>query len=170
MKLRETNWDAPGGAAEYEVEYPDAVIADFVNWMRKSSAWLENLELVHRRVRRLNGVLSDWRDSPMATSDGAVVLFTARPAIIDAPVVPEQTALNAERMWKKDPIPFTAFPAVPDVPSAVEVHVGAIALASGDRESVDRIRAAEIKAKRQANMAKAQAALKAKREAAKAAR
>ena len=70
MKLRETNWDAPGGASEVEVEYPDAPIIDLVNWLRKTSAWLENPELVERRVRRLNGLLADYRDSPGAAASG----------------------------------------------------------------------------------------------------
>jgi hypothetical protein len=74
MKLHETNWDAPGGAATVEVEYPDALIQDFMNWIRKTTAWLENPELVERRVRRLNGLLADHRNtvgpsaSPVATT------------------------------------------------------------------------------------------------------
>lgn len=80
MKLKETDWDAPGGAREIEVEYPDAIIADFMNWIRKTSAWLENLELVHRRVRRLNGVLSDWRDQPRTVSAA-----TGETVVVDMP-------------------------------------------------------------------------------------
>jgi hypothetical protein len=68
MRLKETNWDAPGGASEIEVEYPDAPIIDLVNWLRKTSAWLENPELVERRVRRLNGLLADYRASPGAAA------------------------------------------------------------------------------------------------------
>jgi hypothetical protein len=64
VRLKETDWDAPGGAAEVEVEYPDAPIIDLVNWLRKTSAWIENPELVERRVRRLNGILADHRNRP----------------------------------------------------------------------------------------------------------
>lgn len=63
MRLIETDWDAPGGASPVEVEYPDAVIAEFMNWIRRTTAWLESPELVERRVRRLNAVLMDHRNA-----------------------------------------------------------------------------------------------------------
>jgi len=71
MRLKETDWNAPGGAAEVEVEYPDAPIVDVVNWLRRTSAWLENPELVERRVRRLNGILADHRNTVGQISPGA---------------------------------------------------------------------------------------------------
>ena len=66
MRLKETDWNAPGGASEVEVEYPDAPIIDLVNWLRRTSAWIENPELVEQRVRRLNGELADFRNRPAA--------------------------------------------------------------------------------------------------------
>lgn len=73
MNLKETDWDAPGGAAEYLVAYPNAPIADFVDWVRKTSAWVENPELMERRVRRLNGVLLDWRSQPRPEGESVPV-------------------------------------------------------------------------------------------------
>lgn len=68
MKLQETDWDAPGGAATVERDYPNAPIADFVNWIRKTSAWRENPELVERRVRKLERELSEIRNAPRPAS------------------------------------------------------------------------------------------------------
>lgn len=66
MKLKETNWDAPGGATEVEVEYPETPIREFVNFMRRTSAWIENPEIVERKVRQLNGILMDHRNAVAA--------------------------------------------------------------------------------------------------------
>jgi hypothetical protein len=81
VRLKETNWDAPGGASDIEVDYPDAPITDLVNWLRRTSAWLENPELVERRVRRLNGQLMDYRN---AVGNGVVDAAPAIQAAIDA--------------------------------------------------------------------------------------
>ena len=53
MKLTEVDWNAPGGAAEVEVDYPDAPLAEFLNWLRRTSAWHETPGRVERRIRRL---------------------------------------------------------------------------------------------------------------------
>lgn len=66
MRLKETDWNARGGAADVEVEYPDKPIQEFVNWIRKSAAWRENPELVERKVRHLNGLLMDHRNAVAA--------------------------------------------------------------------------------------------------------
>jgi len=59
MKLQETEWtDQPRFV---EVEYPDAPIAAFVNWLRTTKAWWEDVDLVHRRVLRLNAELAAER-------------------------------------------------------------------------------------------------------------
>ena len=82
MRLKETDWNAPGGAAEVEVEYPDAPIMDVVNWLRRTSAWLENHDLVERKVRRLNGILADHRNGShqnMLTTAGG---FTGEPTTV----------------------------------------------------------------------------------------
>jgi len=108
MRLMELDWDAPGGVAERAVEYPTELGEDFLNWLRRTSAWKENPALVEHRLRRLNAALHEHRQR------GA--------------------------RW---------------------AEVGAVATAV----VADLERAAAIKAQRQANMAKARAARKAKREA-----
>lgn len=63
MKLKEIDWNAPGGATEIDFEYPDAPIVEFMNWLRRTTAWRENPEIVERRVRQLNMVLMDHRNA-----------------------------------------------------------------------------------------------------------
>lgn len=62
IRLKETDWNAPGGATEVEVEYPEQPVQDIVNWLRRTPAWKENPQLVEQRVRRLNQQLADYRD------------------------------------------------------------------------------------------------------------
>lgn len=141
MKLKETFWDAPGGAAEIEVEYPDAPIKDFMDWLRKTSAWLENPELVHRRLRRLNGVLADWRNRPVAATVTAEVGMMVKAEPMVAP----------EYQYGVSPL---------------ELHGAAMDAAVREAEEAQKAeRAAHLKAARQANMAKARATAKANREA-----
>lgn len=59
MKLKELDWNAPGGVASIEVEYPDAPIKEFMDWLRQTPAWRENPPLVEHRLRRLNATLAD---------------------------------------------------------------------------------------------------------------
>lgn len=73
MYLTEVDWDAPGGAANVQVEYPDDVIAEFVNWARKTTAWLENPDIMERRVRKLNRDLSEWRAARGQNLPGTVM-------------------------------------------------------------------------------------------------
>jgi hypothetical protein len=63
MKLKELDWNAKGGVAEIEVEYPDDPIAALVNWLRRTSAWHEDVELVHRKVRHLDSRLAELRNA-----------------------------------------------------------------------------------------------------------
>jgi len=63
VKLLETDWDAPGGAAAIEVSYPDTPIREFVNWLRTTSAWKERPEEVERRLLVLNRTLTDVRNA-----------------------------------------------------------------------------------------------------------
>lgn len=70
MKLQEVDWNAPGGAATIEVDYPDALVQDLVNWLRRSSAWKENPELVERRMVKFNRDLAEHRN---AVATGAKV-------------------------------------------------------------------------------------------------
>ncbi len=71
MQLLETNWDAPGGAAAVPVDYPDAPIQEFVNWIRRTSAWVENPDIVERKVRKLNAVLLEHRNGTAQAEETA---------------------------------------------------------------------------------------------------
>jgi hypothetical protein len=64
MRLKEIDWEAPGGAAPIEIEYPDQVIADFMNWLRRTSRWKETPGEVEQMVRILNDKLRDHRERP----------------------------------------------------------------------------------------------------------
>lgn len=64
MKLFETDWDAPGGAKQVEVDYPDAIIQGFVNWMRTTKRWLDDPEMLERRFRKMNSELAESRQRP----------------------------------------------------------------------------------------------------------
>ena len=63
MRLHETDWDAPGGAATVEVDYPDAMIQDLVNWLRQTTAWRENPAIVERRMLQFNRKAADHRNA-----------------------------------------------------------------------------------------------------------
>lgn len=61
MKLKETEWtDQP---RTIEVEYPDAIVTKFVNWLRGTRAWHEDVEMVHRNVLALNRELAEYRQA-----------------------------------------------------------------------------------------------------------
>lgn len=66
MKLKEVDWNAPSGATEIEVEYSDAPIQEFMNWLRRTSAWKENGELVEVRLRKLNRGLIEEKNAAQA--------------------------------------------------------------------------------------------------------
>lgn len=53
MKLQNTDWNHPAGATLVAVEYPDAPIQEFVNWLWTTKQWQENPEMVYRRFQRL---------------------------------------------------------------------------------------------------------------------
>lgn len=72
MKLHETNWDTPSGATTIDVEYPDAIIQSFVNWMRTSKRWMDDPEMLIRRFRKMNSELMDSRNAArLATAEFA---------------------------------------------------------------------------------------------------
>jgi hypothetical protein len=58
MRLREWDW----AHQQYvTVDYPDDIVARFVDWLRTTSAWKENPEIVYRRFVRLNHELAATR-------------------------------------------------------------------------------------------------------------
>lgn len=57
--LQETEWtDQP---RLVDVVYPLKPVQDFINWLRQGKAWWEDVELVHRRVQKLNAELATLR-------------------------------------------------------------------------------------------------------------
>ena len=61
IDLIEVEWtDQPRNV---NVTYPAAPVIDFLNWLRGSKAWWEDVELVHRRVRKLNADLAAIRSA-----------------------------------------------------------------------------------------------------------
>lgn len=62
MHLREYDWDAQ---LMVEVEYPDELIADFVNWLRQTKQWKESVSLpetVYNRYLLFERKLTDARN------------------------------------------------------------------------------------------------------------
>lgn len=43
--------------------YPAKPVAEFVNWLRSTKAWWEDVDLVHRRVMKLNAELAAIRSA-----------------------------------------------------------------------------------------------------------
>lgn len=62
MRLKEEDWANPNGVSDVLVEYPESLIAPFMDWIRKTRAWAEDPERVEMRVRKLNRDLMDWRE------------------------------------------------------------------------------------------------------------
>ena len=79
MRLTEIDWNAPGGAADVQYEYPDDLIAPFVNWLRRSQRWMDDQHAVEEKLRNLNGRLRDYRER-----QGAVLIESLRPAVVTA--------------------------------------------------------------------------------------
>lgn len=62
MKLKEQDWNAPGGVAEVDVEYADTrPVEEFINWLRRTNRWREDIHDVERRLMRLNAALLEQR-------------------------------------------------------------------------------------------------------------
>ena len=62
MKLLEDDWSAPGGVRPVEVEYPDEWVQNFMNWLRRTKGWREDLDLVEERVMVLNRQFLEYRN------------------------------------------------------------------------------------------------------------
>lgn len=65
MKLREWDYTHGGSGGFVEVEYPDEVIQDFVNWFRTKRQWRERdaTELVFLHWMRFERHLTDARNA-----------------------------------------------------------------------------------------------------------
>lgn len=103
MQLLETDWDAPGGASAVPVEYPDGPIQEFMNWIRCTSSWIENPELVERRVRKLNAQLADYRNGLAQPTGESAAQKQARLAAEQAAIAAQVAAdEELERLTRPD--------------------------------------------------------------------
>jgi hypothetical protein len=66
MKLKRWDWDAQNYV---EIEYPDGPIKAYIDWLNNTKAWIDDVELVHRRLRKMNAELEIARSG--ATVMGA---------------------------------------------------------------------------------------------------
>ena len=62
MQLKEWNYDAGPSGRYVEVEYPDAIIKDFVDFFRVTKAWREDTPLAYARWLKLERELTEARN------------------------------------------------------------------------------------------------------------
>lgn len=83
MKLQEIDWNNPAGASPVEVEYPDALIQEFMNWLRRTTAWKEDVSVVDRRLGALNRKLVEIKNAgghkPSLAVNGVLAELLANP-------------------------------------------------------------------------------------------
>ena len=103
MRLREWDWDKQ---AFVEVDYPDAPIAEFINWLRTTKAWHADPEIVHRKLLYLNKGFSEHRQS-IVEAQAATARNMAAKAEVDRLLAKrnparseEQRARNRENLAK----------------------------------------------------------------------
>ncbi len=59
MKLREWDFDEGDSGSWVEVEYPDKIIQDFMNFTLNNRQWPEQLEIMYNRFLRLKRELTE---------------------------------------------------------------------------------------------------------------
>ena len=87
MKLREYNWDT---MLHEEIEYPDEPMKSFIDFLRNTSAWKEDEQLVHRRYRMLHDQLNDIRNErrTMEAANGEMEVSFQPEAALDNSIAP----------------------------------------------------------------------------------
>ena len=65
MKLKSWDWE---NERYEEVEYPDEIIQDFVNFMRLNKQWPERLEIMYNRFLAFQRDLTDVRNERVCTA------------------------------------------------------------------------------------------------------
>lgn len=84
MKLREWDWDKQ---VFIEVEYPDAPVMEFVNFIRTTKAWVQDPERMHRAVLKMDKALGEHRqairDALALTAQGMTGKTPAKPTLED---------------------------------------------------------------------------------------
>lgn len=77
MKLKDWGWDAQN---YIETEYPDAPIAEFINFLRTTKAWHADPEIVHRKLLTLNRVFAEHRQAIVEAKIATAKNMTAEAA------------------------------------------------------------------------------------------
>ena len=65
MKLKSWDWE---NERYEEVEYPDEIIQEFVNFMRLNKQWIERLEIMYNRFLAFQRDLTDVRNERVCTA------------------------------------------------------------------------------------------------------
>jgi hypothetical protein len=98
MRLSEWNWDAQNFE---HVDYPDAPIVEFLNWLRTTKAWHADPEAVHRKLRKLNQLFADHRqalvEAAVATARNMTADVRAKRAAKNRENLAKARAVQAER-------------------------------------------------------------------------
>ncbi len=76
MKLREWDWDL---GQDVQVDYPEPLVVEFVNWLRTTKAWHDDVELVHRRLLALNRQLAAHRQAAKEAAAATARAMVAPP-------------------------------------------------------------------------------------------
>jgi hypothetical protein len=63
VKLREWDFNAANQGAYAEVDYPEAIVKEFVDWFRNTRQWRESPEMVYARWLKFERELTDFRNS-----------------------------------------------------------------------------------------------------------
>lgn len=85
MQLIEKDWDNPGGCGTRLVDYPDSMVQELVNWLRQTSAWKENPEMVERKMIQFDRKAVEWRTA-QANSSTSDTAQNQRVAVAPEPV------------------------------------------------------------------------------------
>lgn len=97
VTLREWDFEVGQAGAFVDRAYPAKVIAEFVNWLRETKAWWEDVEMVHRKVVRLNQRLAELRQNE---KERHLVLLAAEttPVTEQPPVADLEAARKARQL------------------------------------------------------------------------
>lgn len=96
VTLREWDFEMAQAGAFVDRAYPAKVIAEFVNWLRETKSWWEDVELVHRKVVRLNQRLAEHRQGEKERH--LVLLAAETTPVTEQPVADLDAARKARQL------------------------------------------------------------------------
>jgi hypothetical protein len=111
MKLREWDWDLStgGGDGHVQVDYPEGPIVDFLDWLRQTKAWHEDVEMVHRKLRNLNTKLAEFRQQAKHEAAAQAAQAAEQEARAQVARANLEKAREAKKRKRAEPItPVTA--------------------------------------------------------------